>query len=165
MAKMTDLVQYLERNAVPFEVMTHEQAYTAHEVATVSHVSDKELAKTLIVRVDGKYWMVVLRGDHRVSEQLLKRLFGASHVHLAREEDINSLFPGCELGAMPPFGNLYGLPVLVEKALAEDEEIVFNACKHTESIRMKYRDFERLVQPLVGQFSEFQRVHEDWESP
>lgn len=86
-------------------------------------------------------------------------------MHLAHEEDLNALFPDCELGAMPPFGNLYGLPVLVEHTLTEDDDIVFNACKHTQSIRMKYRDFERLVQPLVGRFSEIRRVHEDWEMP
>ncbi len=165
MAKMIDLVQYLENNGIPFEIIKHQPAFTAHEVATVSRVPDKELAKTLIVSVDGKFWMAVLRGDQRISERSLKRSFGASQVHLAHEEDLNSLFPGCEMGAMPPFGNLYGLPVIIEKSLAEDEEIVFNACRHTECIKMRFRDYERLVQPLVGHFAEPHHVYEDWELP
>jgi Ala-tRNA(Pro) deacylase len=165
MAKITDVIRYLKNNGIPFEVIPHEPAFTAHEVASATRVSGKELAKTLIVRVEGKYWMVVLRGDQRLNERHLKRAFNASVVHLAHEEDLSALFPDCERGAMPPFGNLYGLPVLVEKALADNEDIVFNACRHTESIRMKYRDYERLVQPLVGHFSEVRRVCEEWETP
>lgn len=165
MAKMIDLVRYLKNNGVPFEVITHQPAFTAHEVATASHVSDKELAKTLIVRVDGKFWMAVLRGDQRISERSLKRLFGASQVRLAHEEDFDSLFPGCEIGAMPPFGNLYGLPVIIEKSLTEDDEIVFNACRHTESIKMRFRDYERLAEPIVGRFAIPHHVYEDSEFP
>lgn len=165
MANITDVIRYLKKNGIPFEIIPHEPAFTAHEVASATRVPDSELAKTLVVRIDGKFWMVVLRGDQRLNERKLKRIVGAHTVHLAHEEDLNALFPDCELGAMPPFGNLYGLPVLVEHTLTEDDDIVFNACKHTQSIRMKYRDFERLVQPLVGRFSEIRRVHEDWEMP
>lgn len=165
MAKITDVIRYLKNNGIPFEIIPHEPAFTAHEVASATRVPDSGMAKTLVVRIDGKFWMVVLRGDQRLNERKLKRLVGAHTVHLAREEDLNSLFPDCEMGAMPPFGNLYGLPVLVEYALTEEADLVFNACKHTQSIRMKYRDYERLVQPLVGRFSEIRRVHEDEEMP
>lgn len=165
MAKITDVIRYLKENSIPFEIIPHEPAFTAHEVASATRVPEKELAKTLVVRIDGKFWMVVLRGDQRLNERQLKRLLGAQSVHLAHEEDLSTLFPGCEMGAMPPFGNLYGIPVLVEKALTEDEDIVFNACKHTESIRMKYRDYERLVQPLIGHFSEARGVHAEWDMP
>jgi Ala-tRNA(Pro) deacylase len=165
MAKIHDIVRYLKHNGIPFEIIPHEPAFTTREIASAVRVPDKELAKTLVVQVDGKFWMAVLRGDQRLNERLLKRTFGAHTVHLAHEEDLSSLFPDCEVGAMPPFGNLYGLPVIVEKELSEDEDIVFNACKHTESIRMKYRDYEQLVQPLIGHFSEHRRVYEDWERP
>jgi Ala-tRNA(Pro) deacylase len=165
MARLNDVIRYLKNNGVPFEIIQHDPAFTAHEVASATRVPDKELAKAIVIKVDEKFWMAVLRGDQRLSERHLKRVLGANTVHLAREEDLTNLFPDCELGAMPPFGNLYGLPVLVDKALTEDEDIVFNACKHTESIRMKYKDYERLVQPLVGHFSEIRRVFEDWEMP
>lgn len=165
MAKINDVIRYLKNNGVPFEVIPHEPAFTAHEVALAARVPDKEVAKTLVINVDGKFWMVVLRGDQRLNERYLKRVLGATIVHLVHEEDLSTLFPDCELGAVPPFGNLYGLPVLVEKALTEDGDIVFNACKHTESIRMKYRDYARLVQPLVGHFSEARWVDEDWGIP
>jgi Ala-tRNA(Pro) deacylase len=160
MAKITDVIRYLKDNSVPFEVIPHEPAFTAHDVALATRVPDRELAKTLVARLDGKLWMLVLRGDQRVDERKLKRLFAVHSVHLAHEDDLTMLFPGCELGAMPPFGNLYGLPLLVEQALTENEDIVFHACKHTESIRMKYRDYERLVQPLHGHFSVVRSVHE-----
>jgi Ala-tRNA(Pro) deacylase len=104
--------------------------------------------------------MVVLRADQRLNERLLKRLLAATSVRLAHEEDLEALFPGCDLGAMPPFGNLYGLPVIVDQALTEDDDIVFNACKYTESIRMKYRDYERLVRPLIGRFAIHREVLE-----
>jgi Ala-tRNA(Pro) deacylase len=160
-----NLVRYLKNSGFPFEIIPHKPAYTAHEVASASHVSDKELAKTVVVRADGKYWMVILRGDQRLNERLLKQMLAANTVHLAHEEDLGHLFPGCDLGAMPPFGSLYGLPVIVEQALAEDEEIVFNACSHKESIRMKYRDYERLTQPLVGRLAVERGAYADWDIP
>ncbi len=165
MAKITDVMRYLKNNGIPFEVIPHEPAFTAHDVALATRVPDKELAKTLVARLDGKFWMLVLRGDQRIDERKLKYLFAAQSVHLAHEDDLKTLFPDCELGAMPPFGNLYGLPVLLEHALTENEDIVFHACKHTESIRMKYRDYERLVQPLHGHFSAARSVHENWTTP
>ncbi len=160
MAAITNLIRYFKDNSIPFEVIPHEPALTAHDVALAARVPDKELAKTLVARLDGKLWMLVLRGDQRVDQRKLKYLFAVPSVHLAPEEDLKTLFPDCELGAMPPFGNLYGLPVLVEHALTENEDIVFHACEHTESIRITYRDYERLVQPLHGHFSVVRSVPE-----
>jgi Ala-tRNA(Pro) deacylase len=150
MAKLNDLLMYLNESNVPYHVVEHAPAFAAHDVAAATHLPNRALAKTLMLHIDGKFWMAVIRADQRVDEKRVKRSFSASHVHLAREEELRSLFPDCELGAMPPFGNLYALPVIVDHGLAEDEEIVFNACTHTQSVKMKYRDYKKLVHPLVG---------------
>lgn len=153
MAKLGDVVNYLKKNSVPYEVLEHPPAFSAHEVAQASHVQDKDLAKTLIIHTDDKYCMVVIPGDHRLDLHLLKDVVKAKHLHLSHEEDLKLLFPDCELGAMPPFGNLYALQVIVDKALSNDDEIVFNACSHTKSIRLKMKDYMRLVNPSVAEIS------------
>ena len=154
MAKLGDVIDYLARNSIQYEVIEHAPAFSAHEVAVVSHVPDKELAKTLIVNADGKFCMVIMPADHRMDDHLLHDLLKAKHVHLASEEDLKQIFPDCEVGAMPPFGNLYALPVYADKTLAADDEIIFNACSHTKSIRLKMSDFIRLVKPVVAEFSQ-----------
>jgi Ala-tRNA(Pro) deacylase len=153
MAKLGDVIEYLKRNNVPYEVIDHTPAFSAHEVALASHVQEKDLAKTLIVNADGKYFMCVIPADHRIADHLLHEIVHGKHVHLASEEDLQQLFPDCEIGAMPPFGNLYALPVYVDKSLTGEDMIAFNACTHTRSIRMKMVDFMRLVKPTVAEFS------------
>jgi Ala-tRNA(Pro) deacylase len=154
MAKLGDVMEYLKHNSVHYEVIEHAPAFSAHEVAVVSHVPEKELAKTLVVYTDGKYCMVVMPADHRLSDHLMHDVFKAKHIHLASEEDLQQIFPDCEIGAMPPFGNLYALPVYVDTSLADDEEIVFNACSHTRSIRLKMYDYLRLVKPVIADISQ-----------
>jgi Ala-tRNA(Pro) deacylase len=154
MAKLGDVIEYLKHNSVHYDVIEHAPAFSAHEVAVVSHVPEKDLAKTLIVNIDGKYCMVVTPADHRLNDHLLHDVLKAKHVHLASEEDLQQLFPDCEIGAMPPFGNLYALPVYVDKSLADDDMIVFNACSHTRSIRLKMYDYLRLVKPVIAEFSQ-----------
>jgi len=156
MAKLGDVMDYLKNNSVQYEVIEHAPAFSAHEVAVMSHVLEKDLAKTLIINTDGKYCMVVMPADHRLDDHLLHDLLKVKHMHLASEEDLQQIFPDCEVGAMPPFGNLYALPVYVDKALADDDVIVFNACSHTRSIRLKMYDFLRLVKPVVAEFSQSQ---------
>jgi len=163
MAKMTDLLRYLNSNKIEYQVVEHDPAFSAHDVAVATHVPENEMAKAVVIRIDDRFWMTVLRADQRINQQLVKRSFAAKHVHLAHEEDLGSLFPDCQIGAMPPFGNLYGLPVLVDEALAQDEEIIFNACTHTKSIRMKFQDFRRLVRPVVASFAESPHPAEDRE--
>jgi Ala-tRNA(Pro) deacylase len=150
MAKMTDLVRYLNSNNVEFRVFEHDPAFSAHDVAALTRVPEGEMAKAIVVKIDEHYWMAVLRADQRIDQHLVKRIFGAKEVRLAHEEDLGMLFPDCQVGAMPPFGNLYGLPILVEEGLADDEEIVFYACTHTKAIRMKFKDFRRLAKPVIG---------------
>ena len=153
MAKLGDMISYLKKNSVRYEVIEHVPVFTAHEAAVASHVPDKELAKTLIVQTDGKYCMVVMPADHRLDEHLLGKAIKAKQLHLAQEEDLKPLFPDCELGAMPPFGNLYALPVYIDKLLIHDDEIVFHACTHTKSIRLKMNDYLGLVKPAIAEFS------------
>ena len=153
MAKLGDMIDYLKKNSVCYEVIEHAPAFTAHEAAVASHVPDKDLAKTLIVQTDDKYCMVVMPADHRLDEHLLGKAIKAKHLHLAQEEDLKPLFPDCELGAMPPFGNLYALPVYIDKSLTNDDEIVFNACSHTKSVRLKMNDYLGLVKPVIAEFS------------
>jgi Ala-tRNA(Pro) deacylase len=154
MAKLGDVMDYLKHNNVHYEVIEHVPAFSAHEVAVVSHVPEKDLAKTLIVNADGKFYMVIMPADHRLDDHLLHDVLKAKHVHLASEEDLQQIFPDCEVGAMPPFGNLYALPVYADKTLADDDVIVFNACSHTKSIRLKMYDFLRLVKPVIAEFSQ-----------
>jgi Ala-tRNA(Pro) deacylase len=154
MAKLGDVIDYLKHNSVQYEVIEHAPAFSAHEVAIVSHVPEKDLAKTLVVNTDGKYCMVVMPADHRLNDHLLNDVLKGKHIHLASEEDLQQIFPDCEIGTMPPFGNLYALPVYVDTTLANDEVIVFNACSHTRSIRLKMYDYLRLVKPIVAEFSQ-----------
>jgi Ala-tRNA(Pro) deacylase len=161
---MSDLLRYLDSNKVEYHVVEHDPAFSAHEVAVATHFPESEIAKAVLLHIDEHFWMAVLRADQRVNQQLIKRTFGAKHVRLAQEEDLAGMFPDCQLGAMPPFGNLYGLPVLVEESLAEDEEILFNACTHTKAVRMKFRDFRRLVKPVIAGFAEAPHWMEDRES-
>jgi Ala-tRNA(Pro) deacylase len=153
MAKLGDMIHYLKKNSVRYEVIEHAPAFTAHEAAVVSQVPDKDLAKTLIVQTENKYCMVVMPADHRLDEHLLSKAIKAKHLHLAQEEDLKPLFPDCELGSMPPFGNLYALPVFIDKSLTNDDEIVFHACSHTKSIRLKMNDYLGLVKPVIAEFS------------
>ncbi len=145
------LKNFLDENGVKYVTVTHSRAFTAQEIAARMHVPGNELAKCVIVKVDGRFAMVVLPASYRVDFEALKKAAGAQKVELATEWEFQNLFPDCETGAMPPFGNLYNLPVYVSKELTEDEEIVFNACTHTDTIRMRYKDYEELVKPTIIQ--------------
>ena|SRR5437867_4078478 len=143
------LKEFLDGQKVKYVSLTHSPAYTATEVAESTHIPGRELAKTVMVKLDAKMAMVVLPSTRKVDLNLLRESVGAEEARLATEEEFKSLFPDCETGAMPPFGNLYGLDVYVAPKLTEDEQIGFNAGSHTEVIKMKYKDFERLVEPVV----------------
>ena len=143
------LKEFLDSHHVKYVTISHSPAYTAQEIAARAHVPGRELAKTVMVKADGEMLMAVLPASYRVVLDLLKQAAGAEHVELATEEEFRDRFPGCEPGAMPPFGNLYGMEVFVSESLAEDEEIAFNAGNHTELIRLAYHDFEHLVEPQV----------------
>jgi Ala-tRNA(Pro) deacylase len=143
------LRNFLNRHKIKYLMIRHSPAYTAQEIAASAHVSGNEMAKTVMVKVDGKMAMAVLPASHKVDFGLLKMVTGATDVELATEQEFANLFPGCELGAMPPFGNLFDMEVYAAESLAEDEEIFFNAGSHSELMKLAYRDFERLVEPRV----------------
>lgn len=143
------LREFLEAEGVKYVTITHSQAFTAQEIAASAHIPGKELAKTVMVKIDGNMAMVVLPATEMVSLGRLKEMTGANDVQLASEPEFKDLFPNCALGAMPPFGNLWGMDVYADDRLSEDEEIAFNAGSHTELVRLAYADFERLVKPRV----------------
>jgi Ala-tRNA(Pro) deacylase len=147
------LSEFLDDNDVKYVTIRHSPAYTAHEVAASAHIPGKDMAKTVIVDLDGKIAMAVLPASSRLNLDQLKDVANARQVAIADERAFQGLFPDCEVGAMPPFGNLYGLDVFVADSLAEDEEIAFNAGSHTELVRLAYRDFERLVHPRVAKLT------------
>lgn len=144
------LKEFLDANGAKYVTVPHRQAYTAMEVAESAHVPGREMAKTVIVDVDGRLAMAVLPATKHVNVEHLRRSVGAQHVGIAKEGEFRFDFPGCEVGAMPPFGNLFNMEVLVDPKLAEDEEIAFNAGTHTEVVKMAYRDFDRLVHPKTA---------------
>ncbi|MGH7509765.1 MAG: aminoacyl-tRNA deacylase [Gemmatimonadales bacterium] len=150
---ITKLKDFLDANGVRYVTISHSKAYTANEVAASAHVPGKSMAKTVMVKVDGRMAMAVLPAAFRVSFDQLRDAIGAREVVLAEEAEFRELFPDCEIGAMPPFGSLYGLPVYVADILGENEEIAFNAGSHTEVIRLAYADFNRLVNPQVLSFA------------
>jgi Ala-tRNA(Pro) deacylase len=140
---------YLDGLHVKYVVIGHSPAYTALETAHLAHISGKELAKTVLVKVDGGMAMAVLPASCQIDFALFGRSIGAHSVELASESELRGLFPDCELGAMPPFGNLYGLPVYVAESLTERDEMTFNAGSHSMLFQMAYADFARLARPTV----------------
>jgi len=150
---ITTLKKYLDAERIQYIVISHSPAFTAQQIAASAHVKGRELAKTVMVKVDGVLAMAVLPASQKVDLERLREAAGAERVELAAEREFRDRFPDCDLGAMPPFGNLYGLDVYVADTLADDEEIAFNAGSFTELVRMTYHDFERLVQPKVLRFA------------
>ena len=146
------LKTFLDDNHIRYVAIRHSRAYTAQEVAASAHIPGKQMAKTVMVKVDGSMSMVVLPACYQIDLELLTESLGAKRVELASEEEFKDLFPTCEIGAMPPFGNLYDMTVFMETSLAEDEEIAFNAGTHTELIKMAFPDYRRLVKPVELQF-------------
>jgi len=147
--KLTD---HLDTHGVKYLVLKHSPAFTAQEIAASAHLPGKELAKTVMVKVDGKMAMAVLPASSMVDFTMLRDGIGARAVELATEAEFKGLFPECEVGAMPPFGNLYNMNVYVDSRLKEDSEIAFNAGTHKELVRLPYPDFERLVSPTILDF-------------
>ncbi len=146
----TKLKQFLDANRIRYVAIQHSPAYTAQEVAASAHIPGRELAKTVMVDLDGDLAMAVLPATKKLDLELLEKASGAHHAVLATERQFSALFPDCEPGAMPPFGNLYDMEVYVDEQLSYDETIAFNAGTHAELIQLAYRDFVRLVRPTVS---------------
>lgn len=147
------LLDYLDENLVEYDLMPHAQAYAARETAQKAGVPISMFAKTVLVRLDGLMAMAVVPSDHKVNFNLLRQAAGADTISLTPEHEFEKRFPDCDLGAMPPFGNLYDMHVMVDMHLATQDTITFNAGTHTEAITMRYEDFERLVRPQLARFT------------
>ena len=150
---LSSLTEYLDKHHTRYIVISHSAAFTAQGIAALAHIPGKELAKTVMVKLDGKLVMTVLPAAFHVDLEALKQLTGGKHAEIAAEEDFRDLFPECEIGAMPPFGNLYGIESLAEESLGEHREITFNACTHRELIRLEWADFQQLARPRVMRFA------------
>ncbi len=146
---VTKLKDFLDQNKVAYDTVSHSTAFTTQEAAAAAHIPGKELAKTVMVKIDGDMAMAVLAAPDRVDLERLREATGAHEVELADEDEFRGLFPNCEPGAMPPFGNLWDMEVFVDQRLREDERIAFAAGTHEELVRLPYADFERLVSPVV----------------
>jgi Ala-tRNA(Pro) deacylase len=147
------LEEFLDGKGINYVRITHSTAYTAQETAVAAQIPGKGLAKTVILKTDGKMIMAVLPASRKLDLGLLREAIGANTVEIANETEFKDMFPECDIGAMPPFGNLYGMDVISERILAENEEIAFNAGSHTELVKLSYKDFLELVKPKVASFS------------
>lgn len=147
------LIEYLDRNNVKYLTIKHSVAYTSQEIAASAHICGKELAKTVLIKINGKMTMCVLPASYKIDFEQLKKAIGNDNIRLANEMEFKDLFPECEVGAMPPFGNLYNIDVYVAESLTGEECIAFNAGTHTELIQLSFKDFMNLVKPKIVKFS------------
>jgi Ala-tRNA(Pro) deacylase len=145
--------EFLDSQKVKYATLKHRAAYTAQEVAASAHIAGSQLAKTVVIKLDGKMALAILPAIYRVDLNRLKKELGARQVELAGEKEFKDLFPGCDVGATPPFGNLYGLEVIADASLPDKVTITFCAGSHTELIQLSYADFERLAKPRVADFA------------
>lgn len=150
---IASLTNYLDTHRIPYIVITHSPAYTAQGIAGLTHISGRELAKTVVVKLDGRLVMAVLPAKYHIDLVALRHAAHARSASLATEDDFKDVFPECETGAMPPFGNLYGLPVFADETLEKDKDVAFNAGTHRDLVRMAWADFKRLVQPTMAMFA------------
>jgi Ala-tRNA(Pro) deacylase len=153
MAIAASVEQFLKSNGVDYRVVKHPLAFTAQEEAALSHVRGRDWAKTVVCLADGEPIQAVLPAHLAIDVERLRALAGVHTVRLAEESEFEKLYPGCERGAMPPFGPLFGQRVFVDLTLTQDEEITFNAGTHTDAVRMRYDDFAQLSHPVVGEFA------------
>jgi Ala-tRNA(Pro) deacylase len=143
------LIDCLNASGVAYEILRHPEAVTAQRIAQAEHIKGRHQAKVVMVKSDGEHLMMVIPADHRVDLSKIEKLTG-KRASLETEMDFKSIFPDCAIGAMPPFGNLYGLPTYVDERLTKQDYIVFAAGTHTDAIKLKYSDYEKIVKPQVA---------------
>ncbi len=148
----TKLKSYLDKGKVDYEVLEHKECFTSPEIAQSLHIPGHMLAKVVIVAAGDRKMMAVIDANHQVDLEAFALATGEQEARLVSEHELRACFPDCEVGAMPPFGTLYNLPVFVDRALTRDKEIVFEAGNHHEAIRLRYEDFDRLVRPRIADF-------------
>jgi Ala-tRNA(Pro) deacylase len=150
MSSIEKLTNFLDYSNINYNLLHHDATYTCEQLAHKLDVPTKDIAKTVIIKNDKGYAMIVLPGDKKINLSFLKNMFLSNKLELAKESEFKKLFPDCELGAMPPFGNLYKLPVYVAHSLTLDSEIIFNAGTHCDAIKMKFDDYTRIVSPNIS---------------
>lgn len=153
MTTLDRCIEFLDMSRVCYAHTRHSLAYTALEVAFAEHISPHKLAKTVVYATDQGYGLAVLPADTIVSMRALGAYLNDPNLRLATEHELKQLFPACEVGAMPPLGNMFYLPVIVDSSVAEQEFIAFNGGTHRDVFHMSYGDFDRLVKPAVGKFA------------
>jgi Ala-tRNA(Pro) deacylase len=146
---LSRLKEFLDTRKIQYVSISHSLAYTAQGIAALAHIPGKDLAKTVVVKLDGALAMAVVPANHHVDTQLLKKATGAKEVNVASEAEFADKFPDCEAGAMPPFGNLYNMEVFVDERLSQEKQIAFNAGSHRELIQLSWADYQSLVQPQI----------------
>ena len=151
------LKEILHEAKIPYEVYNHALAYTAQEIAAKQHVPGNEMAKVVMIEADDKLVMAVIRGNDKISLNLVRESLGVRTARLATENEFISRFPECEIGAMPPFGNLFGIKVIVDPELEKDKYIYFNAGNHVQTVRLAYEDFVTLVKPQIARLVEVRK--------
>jgi Ala-tRNA(Pro) deacylase len=159
MPDISTIHEFLREAHVPYTVVPHRPAYTAQDEAAATHVPGRDWAKVVVCFIDGEAVEAVVPATSIVNLERLLELAGGNHIRVADEEDLHRLFPDCEVGAMPPFGPLYGQTVYVDAVLALERDIVFSAGTHREAILMRWHDFVRMVNPIVGRFAEASAGH------
>lgn len=158
------IADFLDDNHVRYVVITHSPAYTAQGIAALAHIPGKQMAKTVVLRVKDEFMMAVLPASQHVDLRALRTVLGTTDAHIAHESEFEALFPGCELGAMPPFGNLFDMPVYCETSLRDDRQIAFNAGSHRELIQMDFDDYLQLVKPRIATFGALPTLADSWHS-
>ena len=142
------LIDCLNESKVRYEILHHPEAVTAQRIAQAEHVKGRHHAKVVMIKSGEQRLMAVLPADHQIDLEKVGKVIGKT-ASLDSEKEFKSLFPDCAIGAMPPFGNLYGLPTYVDKSLAAQDYIVFEAGTHSDAIKLSYRDYEKIVKPQV----------------
>jgi len=147
------LKEFLDGKGISYTVLQHQEAFTAQEIAALLHIPGKERVKVVILKGDEKYFMTALPASYRIDMEKLRKALNVEDLRLSTEEEFGKLFLDCEVGAMPPFGNLYDMDTYVDVTLSEGETIVFLAGSHRESIKMRYKDYAEVVKPIMAQFA------------
>ena len=147
------VIEFLDKSGVDYEVRKHSPAFTAQSIAAAEHEPGRFIAKPVLIMADGKFLLCVLPACYKIDMDALKKMLGAKSIRLAEESDIGKMFPDCDLGAEPPFGNLYNLPTIIDKTLEKDDHIIFQAGSHEKAVRMNMADYKKLVSPKVLDFS------------
>jgi Ala-tRNA(Pro) deacylase len=146
------LEEILKANKAKYEKIVHAETFTSQHTAQAEHAPGKTVAKVVMVKADGKDAMLVVPSTHKLDLGKVKKYLGAKDARLASEEEFARLFPDCEKGAMPPFGELYSVPLFVDESMTHNDAIVFNAGTHRESLKMPYREYDRVAKPKIGEF-------------